>query len=322
MRVLVTGAFGFIGTAVVKRLTMAGHDVVALTHKPPGTPMPASRARAVMHGDICDTSAIRAAVSGVDAVCHLAALSVARESFARPAEYNQVNAVGTRSIVAALAARATESGNSALFVHASTHAVYGPGGLEPITEIEPLAPMSPYGHSKMAAEHAVAAGARAGALSAVCLRLANVAGAVDNRTDTELNHIIPRVLEVAAGRVPVLGINGDGSTIRDFVHVADAADAFLLALGACLRCNFAVYNVGATAASTIDIVTAAERVTGRAIPVVHNPPAAESPMMIADITRIGRDLSWAPRRSSLSTIISDAWDVIVSNSDISHRVQA
>lgn len=309
MRVLVTGAFGFIGTAVVAQLAAAGHDVVALTHKPPGTLLPASRARAVIHGDIRDAGAIRAAVRDVDAVCHLAALSVVRDSFARPAEYHQVNALGTRSVVAALAARMTECGNSALFVHASTHAVYGPSA-QPIAETAPVAPMSPYGHSKVAAEDAIAAAARAGALSAVCLRLANVAGAVDGKTDTELNRLIPRALAVAAGRAPVLGINGNGSTIRDYVHVADAADAFLLALEACHRRNFALYNVGATAASTMDIITAAEQITGRAIPVIHNPPTDESPMMVADITRIGRELSWVPRRSSLNAIIGDAWDVI------------
>lgn len=308
---MVTGAFGFIGTAVVRRLTLAGHDVVALTHRPSGMPMPTSRACDVFHADICDASAIRAAVSDVDAVCHLAALSLVRESFERPAEYQQVNAVGTRTIVDALASKAAESGEPALYVHASTHAVYGAPGRQPIVEITPLAPMSPYGQSKADAEAAVAAASSTGALRAVCLRLFNVAGAVEDRTDTEQSRIIPRTLAVAAGRADILEINGDGGAIRDFVHVEDVADAFLLALDACRRDAYSVYNVGATAASMLDVITVTEQITGRAIPVAHKPPRAEPRVMIADTTRIRRDLSWTPHRSSLSKIIGDAWDVII-----------
>jgi UDP-glucose 4-epimerase len=310
MRVLVTGAFGFVGTAVVRRLALAGHHVVALTHRPPDTLVPTSHACEVLHADICDASAIRAAVSGIDAVCHLAALSLVRESFERPVEYQQVNAVGTRTIVNALTARAAESGEPVSLVHASTHAVYGAPEGQPVAEGTPLAPLSPYGQSKAEAESAVASGAGRGAFSAVCLRLFNVAGAVDDRTDTEQSRIIPKTLAVAAGRVPVLEINGDGGAIRDFIHVEDVADAFLLALDACRPGSYAVYNVGATAASMRDVITVTEQVTGRTVSVVYNPPRPEPRMMVADTTRIRNDLSWTPERSSLDKIIADAWDVI------------
>src|SRR5262249_62288128 len=110
MRVLVTGGFGFIGTAVVRRLTLEAHEVVVLTHRPHGVPVPVSSASEVVHADVRDPQATQAAVSNVDAVCHLAALSRVRESFERPTEYQQVNAAGTGILVDALASKAEESG--------------------------------------------------------------------------------------------------------------------------------------------------------------------------------------------------------------------
>jgi UDP-glucose 4-epimerase len=311
MRVLVTGAFGFIGAAVVRRLSLAGHEVAALTHRPPDAPMPESPASDIVHADIGDARAIRAAVSDVDAVCHLAALSLVRESFERPTEYQRVNATGTRILVDALASEAAKSSEPALFVHASTQAVYGAPEHQPVAEDTPLAPTSPYGRSKADAEDAVAAASSTGVLGTVCLRLFNVAGAVAGRTDTELSRIIPKTLAVAAGRAPILEINGDGGAIRDFVHVEDVADAFLLALSGCRPGAYAVYNVGATAASMLDIIVAAEQITGRAVPRTHNPPKPEPRMITADTARIRRELSWAPQRSSLSRMISDAWNVVL-----------
>jgi UDP-glucose 4-epimerase len=311
MRVLVTGAFGFIGWAVVRRLALAGYEVVALTHRPPEAPTPRSPASDVVHAEIGDARAIRAAVSDVDAVCHLAALSLVRESFEQPAEYQRVNATGTRIMVDALTSKAAKGSEPALFVHASTHAVYGAPERQPIGEDTPLAPTSPYGQSKADAEDAVKGASGTGALSAVCLRLFNVAGAMAGRTDTEQGRIIPRALAVAAGRAKVLEINGDGRAIRDFVHVADVADAFLLALAACRPGAYVVYNVGAVAASMLDVVATAEKITGRTIPVIHHPPKPEPRVIIADTTRIKRELSWTPERSSLSQIIADAWEITV-----------
>lgn len=314
MRVLVTGAFGFVGTAVVRCLTLATHEVIALTHRPPEVAMPTSSASEVVHADIRDALAIQAAVSDVDAVCHLAALSRVRESFERPAEYHQVNAGGTRIIVDALASKATESGQPALFVYASTHAVYGAPRRQPVYEDTPRAPTSPYGESKADGEDAVAVASSTGALGAVSLRVFNVAGAVAGRTDTDQTRIIPKTLTVAAGRATHLEINGDGRTIRDFVHVQDVASAFLLALMACRPGAHTVYNVGATAASILDVITVAEQITGRSIPVTHNPPKAEAQVIVADTTRIRNELSWAPKRSSLSQIIGDAWEAVLQHS--------
>ncbi len=310
MRVLVTGAFGFIGTAVTERLALAGHEVVALTHRAPDAPVPASPVSQIIHADVHDVDGVRRAVRGVDAVCHLAALARVRESFARPDEYWQVNAVGTENLVRALAAEAATGGRPARFVHASTHAVYGVPPRGPISEDAPLSPSSPYGRSKVAAEESVATSVSdTHTLGAVCLRTFNVAGAAGGRTDMDQTRIIPQALAVAAGRVPALEVNGDGGAVRDFVHVADVASAYLLALAGCQPGTCAVYNVGATAASVLDVVTVAEQITGRSIPVRHNSPVPEPRALIADTTTIRHDLSWAPRHSSLDQIIGEAWEI-------------
>lgn len=150
MRVLVTGAFGCIGTAVGRRLALAGHDVAALTSRAPDSvPAPLFPCR-VVRADLRDPVSTRDAIANArpDAVCHLAGLGMVRESFERPAEYLAVNVGGTMALLDALAAAATGT----RFVFASSVAVYGAPDRQPVTEDAPLRPTSPYGESKVAAE--------------------------------------------------------------------------------------------------------------------------------------------------------------------------
>jgi UDP-glucose 4-epimerase len=143
MRVLVTGAFGFIGTAVGRRLALAGHDVVAVTSRPLGTaPTPLFPCQ-VVRADLRDEGSVRAALADArpDAVCHLAGLGKVRESFQHPEEYHAVNAGGTRTLLDALTATAP----GRRFVFASSVAVYGVPEHQPVAENAPLLPTSPYG---------------------------------------------------------------------------------------------------------------------------------------------------------------------------------
>ena len=309
MRVLVTGAFGFIGTAVGRRLALAGHDVVAVTSRPLGAaPTPLFPCQ-VVRVDLRDEGSVRAALAGTrpDAVCHLAGLGKVRESFEQPGEYHAVNAGGTKTLLAALTATAT----GRRFVFASSVGVYGVPERQPVAEDAPLLPTSPYGESKVAAEQAIETAAIGGAIGAVRLRIFNAAGAVAGVADTNLSRVIPKALAVAAGQASRVEVNGDGSAVRDFVHVDDVASAFLLALeNGCRPGKAPAYNVGATAASVTEILAVAGEVTGRPIPLVRNPPRNEPRVLISDHTRIGAELGWSPARSALREIVADAWDAV------------
>lgn len=305
MRVLVTGASGFVGRALVRELSAGGHGVVAMTRARTGL-FDAVPGVTEVQGDLLVPASLAEAVKGADAVCHLAALTRIRESFERPAEYDAANAAGTRALLGAVAGLH----GPVPFLHASTAAVYGAPERQPVDEATPPAPSSPYGSSKLAADEAVADAAREGRVGGVSLRMFNVCGAVAGHSDGDLSRAVPKVVAVAAGAFPEFGINGDGSAVRDYVHVKDAARAFSLALEAAVPGKFEVYNVGATVASVAEIVEVARRVTGRPIPVRHDPPAREVAVVRADTRRIRRDLGWEPVRSSLEQIVGDAWQAV------------
>jgi len=303
VRVLVTGAAGFVGTAVVRRLLSSGHQVAALVHaaQPAGT-------HDLRPGDILDPASLGEAVAGVDAVCHLAALTQVRESFQDPVAYFQVNVTGTLNLLHAMDTETARAGRPLRLVLASTGAVYGMPTRQPITEDQIPAPANPYGASKLAAETAVAYQAGTGKIGSIVLRAFNIAGAVDGRGDGDLSRIIPKALAVAAGRFNRLDVNGDGTAVREYLHVDDFAHACVLALEACEPGVHRTYNVGSGTGTTVrDIITASEKITGRPVPVSWGPPRPEPEVLLADSSRIRADLGWQPSRSDLEAIISDAW---------------
>jgi UDP-glucose 4-epimerase len=303
MRVLVTGATGFVGYAVASRLVDDGHDVVALTRLTSGAlPLPVER----VTGDLLDPGSVAAAVAIAkpDAVCHLAALARVRDSRADPVRYWQTNVGGTLALLAALS---TDAPAPRRLVMASTCAVYGEPPEQPIREDAASAPSNPYGTSKLAADRAAADLAATGAIGAVSLRSFNIAGGLPGHPDHDESRLIPKIVAVAQGRADELVVNGDGSVVRDYVHVLDMADAFARALDACEPGRWRAYNVGSGRRSTIaDVIAAAEQVTGRAIPVRHRPPAPEPPELLADATRIEQELGWQAQSSDLLQIIGDA----------------
>lgn len=306
MRVLVTGALGFIGNAVTCHFTAAGHDVVALTSRQPGS-VPVVESGEIVHGDIRDADAMRRAVTGVDAICHLAALTRVRESAERRDEYWAVNHIGTRTLVSAALAESARSGKPMRFVFASAGAVYGAPEIQPIAEDAALNPANVYGETKIAAEREVLSAPLDGRYGAVVLRVFNVTGAVDGRGDDDMNRIVPKALAVARGDAPMLQVNGDGTAVRDFVHVEDLARAFTLALDHAEPDRRAIFNVGATGASVAEIIAEVQEATGRALAVEHLPSKPEPHTVLADTARIRAELGWTPERSTLAEMIADAW---------------
>jgi UDP-glucose 4-epimerase len=308
MRVLVTGAAGYVGRAVVHRLAEAGHDVVALTRRPwPDHPA----ALQAIVADVLDAEAVTRAIadSEPDGVCHLAALTRVRDSFQEPNRYFAVNVTGTIHVLEALAQLAARTGRVPRLVFGSTAAVYGLAGDDPIAEDAPTLPITPYGATKLAADQAIRFQAATGALAAVSLRCFNVAGATLQTRDNDLTRVIPKTLAVAAGSEPHLVMNGDGSSIRDYLHVADLADAYTAALEAAQPAGHAIYNVGsALPVSLRDVIDSVQRVTAREVAVRRNPPQHEPPALLADTSRIRRELGWEPRRSELDAIVHDAWE--------------
>jgi UDP-glucose 4-epimerase len=291
MRVLVTGARGYVGGAAVEALRDAGHEPVPFA------------------GDVLDPPAVRDAVAGADGVVHLAALSRVREAVQDPERCHRVNVGGTEVVLDALDAEAGRRGTPLRLVLASSAAVYGRAREVPIPETAAVAPLGPYAASKAGAERAVAT--RAGdRLGAVVLRIFNVAGAAGGRGDRDGTRLVPRVLAVAAGAAPHLEVLGDGRAMRDYVHVRDVGDALALALDAARPGAHAVLNVGATPASVLDVVAAAERVTGRPVPVVHRPgDPGEAPDLRADTAAARAALGWSPRRSGLDELLAGQWAV-------------
>jgi UDP-glucose 4-epimerase len=315
VRTLITGGHGFVAQALARRLTELGQDVVLLvrTASPsradPTDPTDRAEGAAVVVADLRDRAAIARTIAdgGFDGVVHLAALTRVRDSIADPVGYFETNLSGTGYLLAALDDEAKRTGRPARLVFASTGAVYGTreGRLD---ENEPTRPAHPYAAAKLAAEQLIGFQAATGRLAAISLRCFNVAGALPGLPDRDLSRLIPKTLAVAAGTAERLQINGDGSALREYTHVADVAEAYALALAAVTAGQHRVFNVGSgTGVSVSQVVDAVRRESGRPIPIEWRPAAAESRMLIADSGLIRAELGWSPRHSELQQLIADGW---------------
>jgi UDP-glucose 4-epimerase len=240
MKVLVVGGAGFLGSVVVHQLCRAGHDVTVCDNLSTGNAWAVPPEARFVPSEMADHRSLELVMrGGYDAVAHLAGLSQARASIREPLRYLRVNLTGSLELLAAM----REQGVRRL-LFASSATVYGDAGPHPVQESAPLAPASPYAFSVAAVEQAILYESLASGLSAVTLRLFNVAGACGPLGEWHHpeTHLIPSALQVAAGvrdSVPLYGSDHstlDGTAVRDFVHVGDAARACVLGLEARLGC--------------------------------------------------------------------------------------
>ena len=258
-----------------------------------------------------DPAALAAALEGVEAVLHFAALALVAESVEHPERYWRNNVVGTLNLLDAM--RANGVGR---LVFSSTCATYGEPERVPIVEDEPTAPINSYGASKLAVDLMLRDECTAHGLAATSLRYFNVAGASGEQGEHHEpeTHLIPLILQVAAGRRERITVFGtdyptrDGTAVRDYIHIEDLGEAHLLALDRATPGVHAIYNLGTGDGYTVkEVVEAARRVTGAPIPAVEEARRpGDPPALVADPRKAREALGWAPRRS-LEDMIADAW---------------
>ena len=316
MTVFVTGAAGYIGSVVVERLLESGDAVVAFDNLSQGHRAAVPDRARFVEGDLRDRARLAEVMAEVrpDAVMHLAAESLVAKSATDPAAFYETNVVGGLNLLDAMRAASV-----ARLVFSSTAAVYGEPDQTPIREDAPLRPVNAYGASKAAFEQALGWYASAYGLRHCSLRYFNACGATAARGEFHVpeTHLIAILLEVALGLRDEVAIFGadyatpDGTCIRDYVHVADIADAHVLALARIdtLGPDTVAINLGNGAGfSNREVVEAARRVTGHAIPARDAPRRPGDPArLVASADRARAVLGWSPRSTTLESMIESAW---------------
>jgi UDP-glucose 4-epimerase len=317
-RILVTGGAGYVGSVSAEALTAAGHDVVVLDDLTTGHRAAVPPAATFHEGTYTDGDAVARLLRSerIEAILHCAARSLVGESIVDPSKYYRDNVAGGVALLEA--ARASGVGR---VVFSSTAAVYGVPDVTPIPEDAPLRPINPYGESKRTFESALAWYGRAYGLRSVALRYFNVAGATERIGEVHApeTHLIPTVLAAAVGRLD-LTLYGDdyptpdGTCIRDYIHVADLADAHLRAIEATApddprTTDALVCNLGNGGGFSIrEVLAAAERVVGRPIPYTMGPRRpGDPPVLVARAERAAEILGWRPARPSLEEMVGSAW---------------
>jgi len=317
MNVLVTGGAGYIGSHIVKALGEQGFKTLVFDNLSKG------HRDAVLHGelvvaDIADTVILDNVVGNFKphAVMHFAAFIEVGESVKDPIKYYQNNVSNTINLLRVLAKHQVNR-----FIFSSSAAVYGNPKKVPITEAEPIEPINPYGQSKAIIEKILHDTSIVSDFRYVSLRYFNAAGAdrlgrIGEQHAPE-SHLIPLILKAAKtqrGSMTIFGADyptPDGTCIRDYIHVDDLAEAHILALNHLLdKGRSDVFNCGyGHGYSVRDVIEVVKKVTETDLPVtVAERRAGDAPVLVADITKLKRTLTWVPKYDDIEYIVRTAWD--------------
>lgn len=311
MKILVTGGAGYIGSVTSKHLLDAGHSVVVFDNLELGHREAIDPRATLIEGDLRDLDAIQSAMGTVkpDAVMHFAAYALVGESSQNPGKYFRNNDLGGLNLADAMVTHGVKR-----IVFSSTCATYGQPEQMPITEDTVQRPTNPYGQSKFIFEQMLGWYGKIHGIQPVFLRYFNACGAEgalgeDHAIET---HIIPNVLKVALGQAPEVKVFGDdyqtpdGTCVRDYIHVSDLAQAHLLAV---TSDYVGALNLGTGHGFSVkQIVEAARRVTGHAIPAVVAPRRAGDPdELVSDPTRAEQVLGWKAQYLEPEAVIETAW---------------
>lgn len=318
MSILVLGGAGYIGSHAVDRLVAKGYNVAVVDNLVTGHRAAVNPAARFYEGDVRDTDFMNGVFDreNVTGVIHFAAFSVVPESMQDPLKYFDNNTTGMVKLLEVMAKHQVKR-----IVFSSTAATYGEPQQVPIKETDPQVPTNPYGESKLAMEKIMHWSDVAYGIKFVALRYFNVAGAKPDGSIGEDHHpethLVPIILQVAAGERDQLQIFGqdyptpDGTNVRDYVHVVDLADAHILALAYLKRGEAsAAFNLGSsTGFSNQQMLDAARAVTGRPIPAVMAARRPGDPStLIAASDKARKVLGWTPQYDDVKEIIRTAWN--------------
>jgi UDP-glucose 4-epimerase len=303
MKILVTGAAGFIGSFCVRKLKRQGHEVVAIDNFSESHPDGVTS-----HCDVRDIHALYRLMKGCDAVMHFAAMASVPESIKDPQIYWSSNTLGTHTLIDVM----VEADVNKL-VFSSTAAVYAPcDGL--LTESTPVGPITPYGTSKLASEFEIQDYSRAYELTSTIFRYLCVVGADQNGRMGENRlhetHLIASTLRAAknGGEMKVCGIDfntPDGTGIRDYVHVEDIVDAHILALNQ-EKCDTFVLGTG-VGHSVLEVLDCCDKVTGiKTHRVITDRRPGDPARLVAVPDKAQRVLGWKAKKD-LQSIVESSW---------------
>jgi UDP-glucose 4-epimerase len=332
MTVLVTGGAGYIGGHMVLALLDAGEKAVVLDDLSTGFRAAVKYPAKLIVGDVGDAALVDDILARhkIDAIAHFAAKIVVPESTAEPLRYYLDNTVKARTLIDCARRRKIKH-----FIFSSTAAVYGEPPVSEVDETVPLAPINPYGRSKLMAEWMLEDAAKAHELKFAILRYFNVAGADPDarlgQSTPQATHLIKVAVQAALGLRPGLEVFGtdyptrDGSCIRDYIQVSDLVAAHLMALaylrkgGESLICNCG-YGRGV---SVLEVVDAVKQVSGANFEVrISGRRPGDPASLVAGTKRIKAVLGWTPKYDDLPTIIGQAleWERRLHNNSVTEQL--